>query len=314
MCSYHGPESTYAQKFSHETINVPFSKVKQRLDKGKELGCTHCAFVSHGELLLNPEWKKMVEYAANLGMSQYFISNGFLFTQQTVDFYKKLNCLETASFSLHTNNYETWKKIFNVSNKKLFDNAMQAPILAKKAGIAKQVVVTFVLQENNKEELNEFVAYWKNKVDMIRVIECQSEEKQFESINSHPIGLCMYAHTERIYVNQSGVVTTCCPISTKLNNNDRDKYGFLNFDTDSIETIKNSIQTAYRNENFYDFCKKCSMYANVNQAIPVQFENSTQGYRQGIYVHIPNDSKEIIPHDAERKKSKIKKIFRNIFK
>ncbi len=326
MCGYHCPESTYAQDFSHETIDVPFSKVKQRLDKGKELGCTHCAFVSHGELLLNPEWKKMVEYAASLGMSQYFISNGFLFTQQTVDFYKKLNCLETASFSLHTNNYETWKKIFNVNNKKLFDNAMQAPILAKEAGIAKQVVVTFVLQESNKEELNEFVAYWKNKVDTIRIIECQSEEtRQFESMNSHPIGLCMYAHTEYIYVNQSGAVTTCCPISQKLNNKDRDNYGFLNFDTDSIETIKNSIQTAYRNKNFYDFCKKCPMYANVNQAIPVQFENDTQGYRQGIYVCIPNDRKEeiipdnnhqeeIISHSSERKKSKIRKILKKIFK
>ncbi len=203
---------------------------------------------------------------------------------------------------------------------------MQAPILAKEAGIAKQVVVTFVLQESNKEELNEFVAYWKNKVDTIRIIECQSEEtRQFESMNSHPIGLCMYAHTEYIYVNQSGAVTTCCPISQKLNNKDRDNYGFLNFDTDSIETIKNSIQTAYRNKNFYDFCKKCPMYANVNQAIPVQFENDTQGYRQGIYVCIPNDRKEeiipdnnhqeeIISHSSERKKSKIRKILKKIFK
>lgn len=286
MCNYHMKQAEYQQKFSLESKEVDFETIKFRLDKVYAMGIRNCSIISNGEVLVDSNWKKMVAYAAELGMSQYFISNGFLFTKEIAEFFKQINSIHTAQFSLHSNRFETWKKIFGVSNRTFFENAMRAPMLAKKAGVP-CVSVTMVLQQENKDELNEFIGYWKNKVDLVRIIQCMNEKaKKHKFVNLDPAGLCEEAHSSVLFIQPSGIIVPCCGIVEKTNDLDRNDYGFLNIDTDLISKIKKEFPLNYQNKNFMKFCKQCTSYNRYGSCELVQFENNVIGKKQGITIFI----------------------------
>ena len=117
-----------------------------------------------------------------------------MFTKETAEFLKSLGNVTHISFSIHSIHFDTWKKIYDCDRRDFYENAMRAPMIAKKAGFI--VVINFVLQDANKHELSEFIRYWAKKIDRVSVYERNDFfNTQKKTENDFPIGLCSNSHT-----------------------------------------------------------------------------------------------------------------------
>lgn len=289
MCGYHSRFSPDLHKYKNEPKDIDTELLLKRIHKLKQLGITHLFASPHGEFILHPDWKEIMTFADKLGFTQSFISNGCMFTEDTADFLATLkNPLSYASFSLHSNRFDTWKAIIDVNNRKFFENAMKAPMLVKKKNIC-NVCVIMVLQDKNKDELMEFINYWKKKVNKISIFECadfNAPEKKIE--NNFPVGLCSQAHTGFLMIPTSGLIGNCCIIAGNLTAEDREGYGLPHIDYDSVETIRQKLTNPYRNKEFMKFCKKCKEFKLNGYQEKVYFEDGTLGIRVSSAIDIYN--------------------------
>lgn len=283
MCPYHGELSEVIPKVSkgHKKI-VELELVKQRIDKVKAMGVQGCFISSHGEPILHPNWKEIYQYVDNLELDSSFISNGCMFTKEHAEFFGNLKYISWGTFSLHSNRFESWKKILGTTSRKFFENAMRAPVLAKKAGV-RNVCVAMVVQEANKDEVDEFIGYWKNKVDRITISRRTSlDADTFENNNDFPIGLCINAHGNAFAVEPSGNIGACCNMSALP----KEEYGLLNIDEDSIETILANLYKLYKNEKIMKNCQTCMGYKLSGQKEIINFTNGISGIKTGSSIDI----------------------------
>lgn len=282
MCPYHKESSQYKELFPDEQ-NISAEKLKFRLEKIKQTNIEKCGILSNGEILAIPYWKDLFSYANELGLKQYFISNGIAMNNNTKEFLKEHNNFFFMQFSLNAFSFETWKKIFNVNNEEAYKNAINAPLFAKEIGVP-LVGVSFVLQKENQHELNQFIEYWKDKVDRIRIIECNSEQNLIHNYNNSPVKLCQSFYSKTIYIAPSGLIAPCCV----LENTNLKKY-FINFDTTPVEEIKQKFIKCYNNEHIIEYCKTCSRYNRFGRAFDVTFKDGISGRKTGSTIAITND-------------------------
>lgn len=282
MCPYHGELSEIYPIISKGHVKaVDLDVMKKRIDKIKALGIQSCFISSHGEPILHPHYQEIYKYADDMKLFTSFISNGCMFTKKEAEFFGSLKYSSWGTFSLHSNRFESWKEIMGVSSRTFFENAMRAPILAKKAGV-RNVCVAMVVQDANKDQVDEFIGYWKNKVDRITLSRrTYLDAYKFENINAYPIGLCSSAHGQAISIEPSGNIGSCCIMSSLPK-----EYGLLNIDTDTIATIKQEFHTLYKKEKITAHCKKCISFLLHGHIEEVKFTNGVHGIRRGAGIDI----------------------------
>lgn len=123
-----------------------------------------------GEPTLHPLFFEMLDYASkkNVFLEMSFLTNATLLTKEKINKILNYNLTEII-FSVDAIKKETYEKIRVNSNfEKVMENINYLIEEKKRRGLDKPLVrIQLVKLKYNKGELDEFVTYWKQKVDYI---------------------------------------------------------------------------------------------------------------------------------------------------
>lgn len=280
MCPYHGDDTSYFDiQLAKKHVEVPFETAKEWIDKLYDCGVRNIGIGAHGELFVIPYWEELMRYTATKeGLTQYVITNGMLVTEEVVE---KINDIGNVTFvevSLHGTNFETWSSVTGVKNKKLFENAVNAPLLFKEIGIP--VFTAFVQTPRNQHNLKEFLDYWTKYVDGISVlyrneIGVDLEVAKVQHGNNDPYNLCKNM-TDSLHVCPDGSITPCYAAYSLLNDEEMIRVGIKNINDLSSKELLDYFRSFSHLKSYYkSACDKCTKY----------FRYSSNSEELNIYGH-----------------------------
>ena len=146
--------------------NMSFNTLKKVLDEGKTKGLQSVVFTG-GEPTMHPEITKFLDYTGKLGFPDVsLITNGSLLNNNIIDCLIS-NGITRMNISFDSINPETFNKVRGVDHyHRVLDNIDNFITRRKeKKSITPLLSISFVLQEENYEELDGFIQMWKNKAD-----------------------------------------------------------------------------------------------------------------------------------------------------
>lgn len=184
-CNYRCPqcilgEPEEAKKMQPEIPLMPMKLFKKIIDEGEKFGCKSFCVNHTSEPLLVRDLVERIEYAKEKGFLDILMNtNGELLNEEISR--KFVNSgLTRLMVSIDANSSETFKKIRVGGNfDKVRNNVLNFVKIRNEMGSKLPLVRTsFVLQKINQHEKDDFVNFWKDKVDYVHI---QSFSKPFET-------------------------------------------------------------------------------------------------------------------------------------
>ncbi len=172
--------------------------------------------LNSGEPLLRRDMPAMIRYAKERGIRNVGITtNGTLLTaamrRQLIE-----AGLDHLEVSLDAATAETYARVRHAC---LFDQVINNTLGyiedAKRAGDARQVIVSFVAQAANHHEIGPFVKFWTGKADAVYIRDYHQHNNLVSPerrLYTHPFQYrhpCPYVF-ERVVINYEGKIRFCC--------------------------------------------------------------------------------------------------------
>ena len=121
-----------------------------------------------GEPLIIPELRTHITAMKERGISVAMTTNGLTLTEETAKFFVDIK-LDAIFFSMDSMTPETLKKVRGVDKlEKIQRNFMMMLEIRGDAQLPR-IGATFTVQEENEHELEEFIEYWTQHADVVRV-------------------------------------------------------------------------------------------------------------------------------------------------
>lgn len=149
-----------------QEYNISFETLKKVLDEGREKGLQSVVFTG-GEPTMHPEFVKFIEYTGSLEFPDVsVITNGSLLSQKLISNIIKAG-VTRINVSFDSIKPETYKNVRGVDHyHKVLRNIDNLLEIRDKVNSATPLLsISFVLQENNADELDEFITIWDGKAD-----------------------------------------------------------------------------------------------------------------------------------------------------
>jgi len=164
---------------------MPYKLFTKIMDEMAEFGDVTLVPFFRGESLLHPHCIEMLAYAKrkNIGTVQ-FTTNATLLNEDVSLALIDLG-LDFISFSVDSIDPETYESIRRGANlKKVLKNIETFCALKKKKNAAKpEIQVSVVRTDNTRDKIEDFVEFWRNRVDRVRVYEEHSQDGNFGSLD-----------------------------------------------------------------------------------------------------------------------------------
>lgn len=287
MCCYHGDgmaddEDYYKDRGGQKKV-VSKEEAFKRIDCLAEYGIKSLSIMSMGEILLYPHWKEVSVYAHNKGMDLWTITNGSLWTEDTVKEAVAMGYTDIR-VSLDTISYETYKHIRS-DKKEYYERAMKLPELLVKYGI--RTNVHFVEQKENQDERQEFLDYWKEKkVDSISIAKqfyCEDDtviDLHEETGKKYIEGLCTaFGNMQTL---PDGYTHCCCGRMFEVTREDRklESMGCRSVVDDAINDMRTS------DSEMRKICRRCSMYVPYNDEKVVDGWKVIKNYERETWIKL----------------------------
>lgn len=253
---------------------LDFNIYKEIIDEGVNKGLSAIRLNYINEPLVRKDIIKFIQYAKKAGILDiYFSSNGSLLNPKIS---KELieSGLTRLQVSIDATTKETFEKIRQGGNfNKVVTNVQNFITLRNKMNKELPTIrVNFVKSQHNKHELNDFLEFWKGKVDcigvqnLINIMDQNKEDIKNKKFNcSQP-----YNH---LTIRYDGSILPCCtffgaklPIAKVQNKNNyfmSDVKNLENPDTNSLK--KRSISESWHSEEMKqirELHKKGEYYKN----------------------------------------------------
>lgn len=217
VCNYeciHCPQSQFKHSSVFSGAYLDFELNKKLVDEVKSYGkdmTQQIRYAAAGEPLLHPKWLELIEYAVkNSGTMVTLTTNGSLLNDESID--KLLDIgLGLIDFSLDAFNDDTYAEIRRNGNLEVVRNNVLEMLKKKKEKKSKtKIIVSFVEQEKNAAERDEFKKYWEEQgVDFVVLRKCHSAGGFFYKNNGNVnIQPCVYPW-ERIQLDANGKLSFC---------------------------------------------------------------------------------------------------------
>ena len=165
-----GTQSEVDEFYEGEYLN--FESFKNIIDQGAEYNCPSLSPQGNNEPFLIKDLHKYIFYAHKKGFIDIMLNNnGSALTkkrsQQILD-----SGLTRLRFSIDASSHETYSKVRvgSISLDRVKKNIDTFLDLKEKGGYKLPIVgVSFCKLKQNEDEVDEFIAYWRNKVDIISI-------------------------------------------------------------------------------------------------------------------------------------------------
>jgi len=213
------------------------------------------------EPFIKKDIRKYLAAIKERGIHLTINTNGLLLTPELSRFLVQIK-LDSIFVSIDATTVPTLEKIRGVRDLDKIKQAVFNMLEARENLTYPRIGVSFVSQDENRHEKEEFIAYWLKHVDVVRINEAYSLDKSVKSAELPLKRIPCGALYDTMAINHRGDVVICCLDS---------------FNEVVIGNVfKDSIKKVWRSENFnslrfyhetgqYDkvpFCKKCGVWAN----------------------------------------------------
>lgn len=168
----HCPHSTVFPEKRGAKRHLPIDIYKRVIDECVGKSLSFVRITADGEPLIHPNIMEMLDYAREKNVGPVGLtSNGSLMNEETA---KKVidSGIFMVDFSLDAATEETYKTIrVGLSFKKTHENVLRFIELARERRPEMKVMVSYVKQEGNLDEVDTFRDYWEPIVDKVLVRE-----------------------------------------------------------------------------------------------------------------------------------------------
>ena len=170
-------------------------------------------FSGFGESTLDPGLLQKIEYARNLGYRVYLLTNGTLLTKEM---FLKMNDLgvESIRISIHGNTLDAYLKTHGLKNESFFHKikgAIDAFCAIPNRKI--RIILTFVETEYNRKNIDNFIEYWKNRVDLLEVWRPHNwvDGRRYRDISGiEKFKTCGRPENGPLQIQVDGTINMCC--------------------------------------------------------------------------------------------------------
>jgi radical SAM protein with 4Fe4S-binding SPASM domain len=240
------------------------------------------------EPLISPVFSHTVRKIKNSGLSSTFNTNGMKLNREISSLLVETS-FDSVNISIDAMSSETLKKARGITNINMLDRNVKELLEIRGDNTYPRIGVTFVNTDYNQHELDSFIDYWKEYVDVIRVGAYMSDDnpdlKSEASINADiqeisGIGMeklpnripCKQLFSELV-IRANGDVTPCVVTSEKPNG---PIFGNV-FKDGGVLKVWNSekFQRARELHNLgrwdeIDYCKGCDYWVETNNFSEVE--------------------------------------------
>ncbi len=162
----------------------------------------------YGEPLLAPHLKEHVKQAKASGMTFALNSNGLALTEDLAQFFVDEQ-IDSIMFSIDAVTPDTLKKIRGIRKLALIEKAVFLMLKVRGDRETPRIGVSFTIQEDNRHELDAFVARWVGVVDVVRT-GLVFEEGKFTELSVPKVRNACPVLYKTMPVHNDGTVTVCC--------------------------------------------------------------------------------------------------------
>lgn len=224
-CSQGIPE--VRKKYLDPRAKMDWDTYQRIILEGEEHRCPSMSPQGIDEPLLNPELEKFISFAHNHGYMDIMMNTNA--THLTEERSRKLldSGLTRLRFSLDAVTPETYKKVrIGADYTKVHRQIERFLELKANGGYQLPIVgVSFVRNKLNEHEVNEFIARWEDKVDIVTIQEfippdTDRDYSRFYPTNSRVrddmmAGFKCVQPWQRVLIRNTGEVCPCCAMFSK---------------------------------------------------------------------------------------------------
>jgi MoaA/NifB/PqqE/SkfB family radical SAM enzyme len=273
LACIHCPHPSFKASNHYTKAMLDINLNKKAVDEVREFGkdiTKYIRYTSNGEPLVHPKSYDMIQYAVNYSNTKVTLTtNGTLLNEK-----KMIKLLDTGihiiDISLDAFENETYKKVrvggdLNITK----ENVLKIIQLKNKINSKSKIIVSFVEQKENYNEITNFKKFWiENGADEVLIRELHThagssaysikEQKKNEK-KRRP---CLYPW-ERVILNAKGFLSFC-PTDWFGNSS------VIDYRNTSIkETWNNQFYEDLRNQHLTnkftnEFCKQCPDWKNTS--------------------------------------------------
>ncbi len=242
----------------------PFELFKEIISAGVKKGLSAIKLNYLNEPLLRADLEEFITYAKEAGILDIYLStNGLLLSKARIHSLIEAG-LSRIQISIDAYSEEVYDKIRPGSNyQKVVDNVINFIEIRNNLNLELPIVrVNFVKTELNEHQLDDFVSFWKDKVDMLGIQEMVKPPKTTKEFGSNRTEekknfQCSFPY-KQLVITAEGNVLPCCtfygeemPLGNIFEDNNLLRYWKS---SKMIELRKLHKNCDYQNN---PICKKC---------------------------------------------------------
>jgi radical SAM protein with 4Fe4S-binding SPASM domain len=264
-CAYHCTICP-REKMTRDQGVMSMELYQKIIDEAIPKGLKYVTLLGFGEPMLDKYFVERVKYAKEKGLFVSTDTTGYLLKESIAKELINLK-MDSMRFSCFSTTKEVYYKLHNLDT---FDLAVTRinKLLEIKKELKSEYPKTgiyFVRQELNKNQTQDFINYWKDKVDEVNVWEAHNWIDSFDLRNKgyKRKKTCGRPNNGPLQVRYDGKVSACCfDFNTQLITGDLSKQ--------SIDEMKNNskninLQKAHNSGDMSDFsiCDNCDQMYDV---------------------------------------------------
>lgn len=186
------------------------------IDDASTIGVKRIHLYLHGEPMLHPQIVEMISYIKSKAIELHLTTNGMLLNTRNIEAILRsgVNNADHIIFSILGYSKKVHERIMKrVDHDKVLNNVFELLKLRSKHGVNGPVIETILYRmPENETEKNQFMKYWRGKVDHVRSDDTISVH--FAEFGKQGIDIPVKKHTctdlwERMTVFWNGDVTMC---------------------------------------------------------------------------------------------------------
>ena len=245
--------------------NISYDNIKKIALEGKKIKIPSFFIGAESECLINPNIKDIIKAIKNDGggIDNFIITNGYELTSEISNLLVDLQW-ERVYVSLDAAYAETYKKIRGKDLFHVEENINRLlKIRQERKSLLPLVRVSFVIQDENKDEIQDFIDKWKDKVDIIDFQNLIHFEKMEIKENLPSVDYQCAAPFRTMMIDCAGNIHPCCC-----------EYGMKmligNIEKMTIEDAWNSnfmqnLRTSMIEKNLCSVCRNCAIKTEHNE-------------------------------------------------
>jgi radical SAM protein with 4Fe4S-binding SPASM domain len=206
MCIVHGQvRDPRLQSFLRQTMSLENArKVLDEVMRAKPLVQPNL----WSEPLLIPEFKEHVRQIKQRGLALAMNTNGLGLKEELAQFLVDIE-VDSIFVSIDATRPETLKKVRGITRLDLIHRAVDLLLATRGDEARPRLGVSMTLQDANRHEREEFVAYWTPRVDVVRVGEI-FEDGRFRGVRAPAKRIPCQAIYSTMPIHTNGNVSMCC--------------------------------------------------------------------------------------------------------